>query len=129
VLVVDDDLDSRTLLETALSISGYEVATAVNGQDALNTARRQHPCVILLDLAMPVMDGFTFRAEQLRDTTLAHIPVICVSGRYDAALVSGRMRVAACFPKPFDLEDVISRVRQLIDQSPPDARQDRARGR
>jgi DNA-binding response OmpR family regulator len=64
---------------------------------------------------MPVMDGFAFRAEQLRDTELADIPVICVSGRHDAARVSTLMRVAACIPKPFDLDDVISRVRELVD--------------
>ena len=114
ILVVDDDHDSRTLLELALSTSGYLVETAVNGRDALESARRRPPRLILLDLAMPVMDGFTFRNEQLRDQTLSSIPVICVSGRHDAARVSRRMQVAACIPKPFDLTVVIDRVRELV---------------
>ena len=114
VLVVDDDADSRTLLEMALSISGYTVETAVNGRDALESARRNPPRLILLDLAMPIMDGFTFRTEQLRDSTLAAIPVICVSGRHDAARVSKRMHVAACIPKPFDLATVIDHVRHIV---------------
>jgi len=114
VLVVDDDADSRTLLEMALSISGYTVETAVNGRDALESARRNPPRLILLDLAMPIMDGFTFRTEQLRDSALAAIPVICVSGRHDAARVSKRMHVAACIPKPFDLATVIDHVRHIV---------------
>jgi DNA-binding response OmpR family regulator len=118
VLVVDDDVDSRMLLELALSTSGYAVATAANGLDALTSARRQAPRLILLDLAMPVMDGFTFRTEQLRDETLASIPVICVSGRHDALRVSHRMRVAGCIPKPFDLEVVIARVREIVGGRP-----------
>lgn len=114
VLVVDDDVDSRALLELALVESGYAVATAVNGLDALRAARRQLPQLILLDLAMPVMDGFTFRTEQLQDEALKAIPVICVSGRHDAVPASRQMRVAGCIPKPFDLDLVISRVRQIV---------------
>jgi len=115
VLVVDDDTDSRTLLELALKTSGYAVATAVNGLDALRAARQQLPRLILLDLAMPVMDGFTFRTEQLRDETLKSIPVICVSGRHDALPASRSMRAAGCIPKPFDLEVVISSVREIVN--------------
>ena len=114
VLVVDDDADSRTLLELALSMSGYAVTTAANGLDALDAARRRVPRLILLDLAMPVMDGFAFRTEQLRDAELASIPVICVSGRHDAARVSTQMCVAGCIPKPFDLDQVIERVREIV---------------
>ena len=114
VMVVDDDVDSRTLLELALSASGYAVVTAVNGLDALSAARRYAPHLILLDLAMPVMDGFTFRTEQLRDKSIASIPVICVSGRHDALRVSRKMHVAGCIPKPFDLEVVVARVREIV---------------
>ena len=114
VLVVDDDADSRTLLELALSMSGYSVATAINGKDALVIARREPPTLILLDLAMPVMDGFAFRAEQLRDEALAMIPVICVSGRHDAVRAASRLNVAGCIPKPFDLDVVIDTVRGIV---------------
>lgn len=114
VLVVDDDMDSRTLLELALTTSGYAVDTAANGLEGLRAARRRAPQLILLDLAMPVMDGFEFRTEQLRDEQLKSIPVICVSGRHDAVPVSHLMRAAGCIPKPFDLEAVVSRVRELV---------------
>lgn len=112
VLVVDDDPDSRTLLELALSYAGYSVRTAANGLEALTAARRELPHVILLDLAMPLMDGFAFRDAQLRDPALAPIPVICVSGRHDAAQAARRLRLAACIGKPFDLERLIAHVRE-----------------
>ena len=114
VLVVDDDMDSRALLELALLESGYAVDTAVNGLEALQVARRRRPRVILLDLAMPVMDGFTFRHEQLRDDALKGIPVICVSGRHDALPAARQMRIAGCIPKPFDLDVVITSVREIV---------------
>jgi len=116
VLVVDDDLDSRLLLELALSLKGYSVVSALNGADALVLARRFHPDVILLDLAMPIMDGTAFRAEQLRDPELA-IPVICVSGQYDAKQVADDLKCAGCIAKPFDIRDVLAQVARFIDSS------------
>jgi len=113
ILVVDDDRDSRLLLELALSTSGFAVMTASNGEEALQIARRHTPALILLDLAMPVMDGFTFRAKQLQDRSLASIPIICVSGRHDAHQAAEQLRAAACIPKPFDLETVVLRVMAL----------------
>ena len=117
VLVVDDDLDSRLLLELALSLKGYSVVSALNGAEALVLARRLHPEVILLDLAMPIMDGTAFRAEQLRDPELANIPVICVSGQYDAKQVAGDLKCAGCIANPFDIRDVLAQVARFIDSS------------
>src|SRR5687767_7129031 len=94
VLVVDDDPDARTLLEMALCLKGHVVLTAVNGADALEIARRYRPDLILLDLAMPVMDGYAFRSAQLHDPDLAAIPVICVSGRHDSVQAARAMCLA-----------------------------------
>ena len=69
VLVVEDDYDFRELERTMLQSSGYEVITASNGAEALSILETQHPCVILLDLMMPVMDGLTFLRE--RKTAMA----------------------------------------------------------
>jgi CheY-like chemotaxis protein len=126
VLVIDDDSDARTLLELALSAEGYLVRSAVNGADALRVLRRWRPHVILLDLAMPVMDGFAFRAAQLLDPRLAKIPVICVSGRHDAEQAAREMRLAGCVPKPFALTEIIRGVHDLVTRrssrgpAPPD---------
>jgi DNA-binding response OmpR family regulator len=114
VLVVDDDLDSRTLLELALSTAGYPVVSAANGLEALAIARRFHPAVILLDLMMPVMDGYAFRAAQLLEAELATIPVICVSGRHDAAKAARELQLADCLVKPFELDAIVDRVRALV---------------
>jgi CheY-like chemotaxis protein len=70
--------------------------------------------VILLDLAMPVMDGYAFRAAQLLDPVLAAIPVICVSGRHDAEEAARDMHLAGCVPKPFALSEIIRRVQDLV---------------
>jgi DNA-binding response OmpR family regulator len=114
VLIVDDDPDSRTLLEIALSIAGYAVASATNGAEALIAAKRCSPKVILLDLAMPVMDGFAFRAAQLRDPDIARIPVICVSGRHDASCAARELKLDACVSKPFCLDEIVLRVAEVL---------------
>jgi DNA-binding response OmpR family regulator len=115
ILVVDDDPDSRTLLELALSLEGYAVHAAADGAAGLMSARLFHPDVILLDLAMPVMDGFAFRTAQLRDPALAHIPVICVSGRHDADEAARAMKLAGCVGKPFALDEIVVRIRAITD--------------
>jgi CheY-like chemotaxis protein len=114
VLVIDDDLDSRTLLEMALSVAGYPVASARNGAEALAIARRDHPSVILLDLMMPVMDGYAFREAQLREPSIADIPVICVSGRHDAEIAAQQLNTVACISKPFALDAVVERVGSVL---------------
>jgi CheY-like chemotaxis protein len=84
VLVVDDSADVRLSLELLLPMFGYTVATAANGQEALDYLHaHEPPCAILLDLRMPVMGGDRFREEQLREPALAGIPVVVVSGEID----------------------------------------------
>ena len=115
ILVVDDDPDSRNLLELALSLEGYAVRSAADGAAGLMSARLFPPDVILLDLAMPVMDGFAFRAAQLDDPVLVHIPVICVSGRHDADEAARAMKLAGCVGKPFALDEIVVRIRDITD--------------
>jgi len=80
ILIVDDDAGSRKALAEVLTDEGYTVATAGDGADAMTYLRQGHrPRVILLDLMMPGVDGWDFRAEQKRDAALADIPVIAIS--------------------------------------------------
>ena len=80
ILVVDDDDETRMMFTTLLEMQGYAVRAARNGFEALNALDADRPGVILLDLMMPVMDGFEFRRKQLeRPEPVASIPVICVS--------------------------------------------------
>ena len=101
VLVVDDDPDSRALLEHLLSSEGYAVATASDGREALNRLADLHPAVILLDLEMPVMDGRNFRRHQLQlAAPLRSIPVIVYSGSAEAEQLRDELQVLACLRKP-----------------------------
>src|SRR4051794_23029570 len=85
VLVVEDDAELRELLRVALGADGYAVETAANGRDALRHLRSTaDTCIIVLDLALPLMDGRQFRAAQLRDRSLAWIPVVLLSGDGEA---------------------------------------------
>jgi CheY-like chemotaxis protein len=107
VLVVDDDADCRVMLATLLECAGFPVATAQDGRAALAECRRQRPCLILLDLMMPVMTGEAFRTEQLRDPLLAEIPVVIVSARHDAAQTARRLAAVGCNGKPIDADALL----------------------
>jgi CheY-like chemotaxis protein len=81
ILIVDDDPDIRDSLKEVLEDEGYTVSSVGNGREALDYLRRtpEHPCVILLDLMMPVMDGWQFRREQKQDPAIAGIPLIVIT--------------------------------------------------
>jgi DNA-binding response OmpR family regulator len=108
-LIVEDDADTREMLEKLLELEGYHVEVATNGRHALERLNDGlEASVIVLDLMMPVMDGWQFRLEQSRDAALAAIPVIVVSA-------SGRERLEridanAYMTKPLDLEELLARI-------------------
>jgi CheY-like chemotaxis protein len=109
VLIVEDDRDTREMLGQFLEFEGYTVETAVNGQEAIDRLQRGlQPEVIVLDLMMPVMDGWQFRQAQAQNEKLKEIPVIVVS-----AAGRDRMRqidANAFLSKPVDLEELLSTV-------------------
>lgn len=110
VLVVDDDPDIREALCELLEDEGYRAVSASNGREALvYLSSKERPCIILLDLMMPIMDGWEFRRRQQADPAVAHVPVIVLS-----ALDSGRaMNVSAnaFLKKPLDFDRLITLVR------------------
>ncbi len=81
VLVVEDNDDVREAAAALIETAGFHVRTAANGKEALDVMRSgaELPCLIVLDVMMPVMDGPTFRRRQLADPALAHIPVVVVT--------------------------------------------------
>ena len=112
VLVVEDDDDLRDLLTSLLEHEGFEVASARNGLDALEYLRTHAPpCIIVLDLMMPVMSGPEFRAEQLRDGDLADIPVVVLSASHDGRRQAEAMRAHEFFPKPVPIDAFCHAVR------------------
>ena len=106
VLVIEDDPEMRDALVEVLKLEGYEVSSAPDGAAGLRDARRQQPNVILLDLMMPVMSGWEFRAQQKRDPHLATVPVIVMSA------FDNDLDVDESVPKPFTLEDMLDAVRR-----------------
>jgi CheY-like chemotaxis protein len=107
VLIIEDDTDIREALSELLEAAGYECTGAANGAEGLVQVRRQRPDVILLDLMMPVMDGWQFRAQQRWDSTIADIPIVVMSASERDAALEG---AAACLPKPYTLDDVLDAV-------------------
>ena len=80
VLVVEDDREQRETLCAMLDLEGYGHAEAANGQEALDYLKESRaPCLVLLDLEMPLMNGWEFRVNQLADERLSHIPVVLVT--------------------------------------------------
>jgi CheY-like chemotaxis protein len=103
ILIVDDDADIRDGLSELLSDEGFEVATASNGQAAMDWLRYRRPesCVILLDLMMPVMDGRTFLRAKQSDPALSMLPVVIITAgppEFDQT-----PDVRGCITKPIDL--------------------------
>src|SRR6185437_1012184 len=85
ILVVEDDSELREVLADVLEARGFRAVTATNGREGLRQIRAYEPDVVVLDLCMPLMDGWQFRLEQERDPSIASIPVIAMSASDSAA--------------------------------------------
>jgi CheY-like chemotaxis protein len=114
VLVVEDDHEIRDAMIGLLEDHGLDVRGVANGEQALQhlaTADRL-PCLILLDLMMPVMDGHAFREAQLQDHRFAHIPIIVISAYRDVSAEAEMLRAVGYLRKPPKAEDLFSAVEQ-----------------
>jgi CheY-like chemotaxis protein len=108
VLVVDDEPGIRETVTAMLEIEGYDVAEAKDGADALAQVEARQPDVILLDMRMPVLDGWAFAAE-LRARDLA-IPIVVMTAARDAARWAGEIAATAFVAKPFGFDDLLQAV-------------------
>jgi CheY-like chemotaxis protein len=109
VLVVEDDPDIRELEADALKSEGHLVYPAENGREGLRLAQVVHPDVVVLDLMMPVMTGWEFRAAQRVDPELCEVPVIVVS-----AVAGDGLAAARTLAKPFELSELLRAVEQVL---------------
>jgi two-component system, chemotaxis family, chemotaxis protein CheY len=124
VLVVDDDPDVREAVSDVLESSGCDVSTAMNGRDALGSLRSalaRVPDLILLDIMMPVMDGWEFLEQLERMAELDPVPVLVFTAHADAGQACARGRVAGYLPKPPSLEALVRAVALHARHSPPGA--------
>ncbi len=116
VLLVEDDEDIRGSIASILEDEGFAVVGAVDGDDALRYLRQtaELPRLILLDLMMPVMDGWAFRAAQLADERLAKIPVVILSAATDVRRHAQQLRVDEYLVKPLDVPLLLNTIERHI---------------
>jgi len=118
VLIVEDDADTREMLATLLSTSGFRTVAAEDGLEALHllrTVRRNSPdvpCLVLLDLKMPRLGGLEFRRAQLGDPTVASVPVAVMSGAADVEQRAQALGAVAVVAKPIDLDLLLTVVKR-----------------
>lgn len=111
VLIVDDDPDILEIVGLVLASAGYEVISASDGAEALGLLRSgMVPSVILLDVMMPSMNGWEFRAAQSEDPALAAVPVVLLTGDGNAAEKSQAFRASGYLKKPVDLAVLLETV-------------------
>jgi CheY-like chemotaxis protein len=115
VMVVEDDHDVREAIAEVLADSRYVALHAANGAEALQRLRSApiRPCLILLDMMMPTMDGWQFRVEQQRDPSVKDIPVVVLSAHADAASTAAQMAAAGYLTKPVELERLLHVVERF----------------
>jgi DNA-binding response OmpR family regulator len=113
VLVIEDHDDTRDMVEAYLQAHGFTTIGAPHGLQGLAILRNHRPCLILLDLTMPVMDGWQFRQEQRRlaDSDLAGIPVLILSAIDDVGRHARALGAADVIPKPIDFDRMLETVR------------------
>jgi two-component system, chemotaxis family, chemotaxis protein CheY len=116
VLVVDDDEAIRTLVRELLADEGYGVITAEDGAQALQMLDGQEPDLILLDMRMPVMDGWAL-ASAYRERPAQSAPIIVVTAATDARRTATEVNAAGYLGKPFDLDDLIAVVERTLERS------------
>lgn len=114
ILIVDDDVDAREMLADLLARKGFSVTTRGNGVEGLGYLRTAPaPAVILLDIDMPMMDGYELRARQLAERTLATIPVIVMTDRH--AIDRARLGGAPVVHKPFALDQLVATIERVTE--------------
>jgi DNA-binding response OmpR family regulator len=113
VLVIEDDPDMREIERATLGFAGHDVLLASNGCEGLLALEQRRPCVILLDLMMPVMDGLTFLKERRKRGLAQGVPVLCVTAGGDE-MTKHAMHLGAreCMHKPADIDELCEKVAQ-----------------
>ena len=122
ILVVDDEQEILDVYATKLTMVGYEVSTALNGEEAIKMAKEKKPALILLDLKMPVMDGMTALSKLKEDPETSAIKVVFLTAFSDPNVVDEDVAVAKevgaldFLKKGIKLEELVSKVRSYIGE-------------
>jgi len=117
ILVVDDEADSRRILRDLLASTDYEMTEAVNGEQALAAVAKQRPDLILMDIQMPVLDGYEATRRIKADPALKDVPIIVVTSYALSGSDDAKARAAGCddfVPKPFSPRQLLAKIRKLL---------------
>ena len=110
VLIVEDDEDVRGALAAFLEGEGYSVLEASDGAEGLRRLRSEDVCLVLLDLWMPGMTGWEFRAEQVKDHSVADVPVVIITADHAAATKTADLGVSGFMTKPIEFPELLDYV-------------------
>jgi two-component system cell cycle response regulator DivK len=116
ILVVEDQEDNRQILRDLLTTGGYDIIEAENGQDAITAAEANHPDLILMDIQLPLLDGYEATRRIKADPSLQPIPVIAVTS-YALSGDEEKARAAGCndfVPKPFSPRRLLAKIREYL---------------
>ena len=116
ILLVEDNLNNQDMLSRRLKRRGFDVLIAVNGEEGIAMARTDAPRLILMDMSLPVMDGWQAAHQIKTDPDIRHIPIIALtahamSGDRDKALAAGCDEYE---PKPIDFDRLLTKIRDLL---------------
>jgi len=131
VLIVDDYPDAREMYSEYLQYSGFDVIEAENGMEALTKAAEKSPDIILMDLSLPVMDGWEATRRLKADDRTASIPVVALTGHALAGISEGAKRAGcdAFVTKPCLPEDLVKEIRKVLNDSSTVAKKTRRSGK
>jgi CheY-like chemotaxis protein len=121
ILVVEDDDAIRCLVSEVLRDDGYDVCEAANGAEAIAFVGNHRPDLIVLDLMMPVMDGWAFVEACRRTPYCVGVPIVVTSASHDLPRTAERLRsygVRTCLAKPFDLDGLLALVERYAPSEP-----------
>jgi CheY-like chemotaxis protein len=118
VMVVEDFEDNRFMMRRLLEMSGYHVLEAINGEEAVELAMREHPALILMDLSLPLLDGLAATRRIRQETDLRDIPIVAVSA-HDTADFHAEALAAGCndyVTKPIDFDQLEALLKRLLPE-------------
>ncbi|MDD4201894.1 MAG: response regulator [Candidatus Omnitrophica bacterium] len=117
ILVVDDELDLRKLVAARLSKAGYDVIEASNGQEGLDLMKKENPDMVLLDLLMPVMDGYAVCRTAKKDETIKNIPIILFAAKLASKTIDKEVKELGAIDfigKPFEAKELLEKIEKVL---------------
>jgi len=116
VLIIEDDRDIVEMLEYHLQEAGYETVSALNGQDGIAIAKKQQPDLIILDIMLPIVDGFEVCRTLKQDDTVAHVPIIILSAKSQETdkIIGLELGADDYVTKPFSPRELIARTKAIL---------------